>query len=173
MLIESKGRISNISSVSGILSGPMLGAYSMTKHALEAFTDALGAELARFGVKVSAVEPGNYRSEAGRAALSRLGDVEARAARSRYPEEIRGLGRTMAGYDQYEEPIDVALAVHHALSDPAPKARYLVTSTGRGMERVAQKSFEELALLNQAHRFTIPRDSLVSLLDAVLRRLTP
>lgn len=31
------------------------------------------------------MEPGNYRSEAGRAALGRFGDVEARAARSRYP----------------------------------------------------------------------------------------
>jgi len=170
MLIESKGRISNISSVSGILSGPLLGAYSMTKHALEAFTDALGAELARFGVKVTAVEPGNYRSEAGRAALSRLGDVEARAARSRYPEEIRALGRNMAGYDQYAEPIDVAEAVHHALTDPAPKSRYLVTTSPRGMERVAQKSLEELVQLNQAHKFTIPRDSLVILLDAALRK---
>jgi len=170
MLIESKGRISNISSVSGVLSGPMLGAYSMTKHALEAFTDALAAELDRFGVKVSAVEPGNYRSSAGTAALSRMGDVEARAARSRYPAEIRRLGRAMSGYDQYEDPIDVAEAVHHALTDPAPKSRYLVVSAGRGMERVAQKSLEELVLLNEGHRFTISRDSLVALLDAALRQ---
>lgn len=172
MLIESKGRISNISSVSGILSGPMLGAYSMTKHAIEAFTDALAAELARFGVKVSAVEPGNYRSDAGRAALSRLGDVEARAARSRYPEDIRRLGRAMAGYDQYADPIDVAEAVHHALTDPAPKSRYLVTSAGAGMARVAQKSLEELVLLNQGHQFSISRDSLVALLDAALRQVS-
>ena len=173
MLIESKGRINNISSVSGILSGPMLGAYSMTKHALEAFTDALGAEVARFGIKVSAVEPGNYRSEAGRAALARFGDVEAKAAKSRYPNEIRALGRTMTGYDQYAEPIDVAEAVHHALTDPAPRSRYLVTTAGRGMERVAQKSLEELVLLNQGHKWTISRDSLVTLLDAALRGLSP
>ncbi|MBM4187450.1 MAG: SDR family NAD(P)-dependent oxidoreductase [Gemmatimonadetes bacterium] len=173
MLIESKGRITNISSVSGVLSGPMLGAYSMTKHALEAFTDALGAEMARFGVVVNAVEPGNYRSEAGRAALSRLGDVEARAARSRYPNEIRALGRNISGYDQYAEPIDVAEAVYHALHAPTPKARYLVTTAGRGMERVAEKSLEELVQLNQGHRFTIGRDSLVTLLDAALKRVAP
>jgi NAD(P)-dependent dehydrogenase (short-subunit alcohol dehydrogenase family) len=169
MLIESKGRISNISSVSGVLTGPMLGAYSMSKHALEAFTDGLAVELARFGVKVSAVEPGNYRSEAGRAALARMGDVEARAARSRYPEEIRALGRNMSNYDQYAEPIDVAEAVHHALTDPAPRSRYLVTTAGRGMERVAQKSLSELVELNRGHKFTITRDSLVTLLDAALR----
>jgi NAD(P)-dependent dehydrogenase (short-subunit alcohol dehydrogenase family) len=129
----------------------------------------LAAELARFGVKVSAVEPGNYRSEAGRAALARMGDVEARAARSRYPEEIRALGRNMSNYDQYAEPIDVAEAVHHALTDPAPRSRYLVTTAGRGMERVAQKSLSELVELNRGHKVTIPRDSLVTLLDAALR----
>jgi len=79
----------------------------------------------------------------------------------------------MAGYDRYAEPIDVAEAVHHALTDPAPKSRYLVTATSRGMERVAQKSFEELVLLNQGHEFTIPRDSLVTLLDAALRGSSP
>ncbi len=63
MLIESKGRVVNISSISGILSGPLLGAYSMSKHAVEAYGDALSAELARSGVKVSLIEPGNYRSE--------------------------------------------------------------------------------------------------------------
>lgn len=170
LLIESKGRINNISSVSGVLTGPMLGAYSMSKHALEAFTDGLAAELARFNVRVSAVEPGNYRSEAGRAALGRLGDVEARAARSRYPEEIRGLGRNMSNYDQYAEPVDVAEAVHHALSAEQPKSRYLVTTSPVGMQRVSQKSLEELVELNRSHRFTIPRDSLVTLLDAALRR---
>ena len=55
MLIESKGRVVTVSSISGILSGPFLGAYSMTKHAVEAFSDALAAELARFEVRSSLI----------------------------------------------------------------------------------------------------------------------
>lgn len=38
-VIEGKGRVVNISSISGILSGPFLGPYSMSKHAIEAYAD--------------------------------------------------------------------------------------------------------------------------------------
>jgi NAD(P)-dependent dehydrogenase (short-subunit alcohol dehydrogenase family) len=44
------------------------------------------------------------------------------------------------------------------------------TTTGRAMERVAQKAFEELVDLNRGYKFPIPRDSLVSLLEAALRQ---
>ena len=45
LIIESQGRISNISSISGTLSGPLYGIYSMSKHALEAYTDSLTIEM--------------------------------------------------------------------------------------------------------------------------------
>ncbi len=61
-LIQSKGRIVNISSVSGFRTGKFWGPYSISKHALEAYSDTLRVELAQFGVKVIAVEPGNFRS---------------------------------------------------------------------------------------------------------------
>ncbi|MCL7965525.1 MAG: SDR family NAD(P)-dependent oxidoreductase, partial [marine benthic group bacterium] len=50
LLIESEGRVMNVSSIAGILTGPYSGAYSMTKHGVEAYTDALAAELEQFGV---------------------------------------------------------------------------------------------------------------------------
>ena len=59
LLIASKGRVVTISSISGVLSGAMLGVYSMSKHAVEAFGDDLGAELAVVGVTSSLIEPGN------------------------------------------------------------------------------------------------------------------
>ena len=63
LLIESEGRVMTVSSIAGILSGQLMGAYSMSKHGVEAFTDALAAELQRFNVEVAAVEPGNYKSQ--------------------------------------------------------------------------------------------------------------
>jgi NAD(P)-dependent dehydrogenase (short-subunit alcohol dehydrogenase family) len=33
LLLESKGRVVNISSLNGIVASPMIGAYSMSKHA--------------------------------------------------------------------------------------------------------------------------------------------
>ena len=43
LLIESKGRITNIGSISGILASARLNAYSISKHGIEAFTDSLAA----------------------------------------------------------------------------------------------------------------------------------
>ena len=57
-LIESKGRVVNIGSIAGVQTRSFYGPYSMTKHALEAFTDTLAIELARFDIKVSIVDPG-------------------------------------------------------------------------------------------------------------------
>src|SRR5206468_4615470 len=81
LLLESKGRVVNISSLNGIVASPMIGAYSMTKHAIEAYGDGLAAELARFGVKVSLVEPGNYGTEIGRNTLARMDTAVVKGSR--------------------------------------------------------------------------------------------
>src|SRR5687768_12820406 len=60
LLLASKGRITNISSISGVLAPRDLAAYAMSKHAVEALTDSLALQLEPQGMKVNAVEPGNY-----------------------------------------------------------------------------------------------------------------
>ena len=53
LIVESQGRITTISSISGILSGPTLGIYSMSKHAMEAFGDDFeSANLSRWSLSV-------------------------------------------------------------------------------------------------------------------------
>ncbi len=54
------GRIINVSSVAGILASPLGSPYSMTKHAVEAFTKSLRAELAPHGIDVTKLNPGPY-----------------------------------------------------------------------------------------------------------------
>ena len=46
LLIESKGRIATTGSLSGFVTWPMGGPYTMSKHAVEAFTDSLAGEMA-------------------------------------------------------------------------------------------------------------------------------
>ncbi len=60
MKAKGAGRIINMSSVAGVLSGPMTAPYAMTKHAVEAFTVALRAELAAYGIDVTKLNPGPY-----------------------------------------------------------------------------------------------------------------
>lgn len=52
------GRIVNISSATAVLSQPLLGAYGLTKHAVEGLSESLQAEVAPFGVRVIVVRPG-------------------------------------------------------------------------------------------------------------------
>ena len=53
------GRIVNMSSMSGKIAYPFLGAYAASKHALEALSDSLRRELLVYGVDVIVIEPGS------------------------------------------------------------------------------------------------------------------
>ncbi|MFT4656066.1 MAG: NAD(P)-dependent dehydrogenase (short-subunit alcohol dehydrogenase family) [Candidatus Aldehydirespiratoraceae bacterium] len=56
------GRIINVSSVAGVFASPLGSPYSMTKHAVEAFTKSLRDEMAPYGVDVTKVNPGPYNT---------------------------------------------------------------------------------------------------------------
>ena len=56
------GRIINISSVGGRITAPFIGAYSGTKHALEALSDAWRRELLMYGIDVVVIQPGATKS---------------------------------------------------------------------------------------------------------------
>jgi NAD(P)-dependent dehydrogenase (short-subunit alcohol dehydrogenase family) len=58
LIRESQGRIINMSSVAGLMTSPFLGAYSASKFALEALSNALRHELSEQNVKVLLIEPG-------------------------------------------------------------------------------------------------------------------
>ncbi|MFU9138923.1 SDR family oxidoreductase [Erwinia sp. HDF1-3R] len=55
---RKSGRIIFMSSVAGITTDPFAGAYSASKHALEAFAEALNKELKEFNVNVATINPG-------------------------------------------------------------------------------------------------------------------
>jgi len=60
MVARGSGRVIIMSSISGVLSAPAFGPYSMTKHALEAMGKAMRGELAGQGVDVCLLNPGPY-----------------------------------------------------------------------------------------------------------------
>lgn len=61
MLRQSKGRVVNVASIAGRVAGPGLAIYSMSKHAVVAFSNALRREMLAWGVKVSTIEPSIYK----------------------------------------------------------------------------------------------------------------
>ena len=58
LLLQSKGLVVNIGSVSGLLTTPFAGVYCASKAALHSLSDALRMELAPLGVRVLTVQPG-------------------------------------------------------------------------------------------------------------------
>jgi NAD(P)-dependent dehydrogenase (short-subunit alcohol dehydrogenase family) len=170
MLLESKGRVVNISSISGILSGAFFGPYSMTKHAIEAYTDSFNAEMAQQGVRSSLIEPGNYRSEIGRNTMAQAQQAAARLKGTPFEATAGRMVAAMGNYDNYPEPDEVAKAAAHALFDPAPKVRYMVVPVANQAAATIRKAIEEVVQLNQAHQFTFDRDALIRMLDSALVR---
>lgn len=134
LLRESKGRIVNMSSISGCIAAPFLGPYAASKFALEAFSDTLRREMLPFGVKVSIVEPGAIATPIWEKAKTEgLGSIDD------YPSSVREVyGAALARFAQQLEkatrragPVSlVTAAVEHALVAGTPRTRYPV---GRGI----------------------------------------
>jgi NAD(P)-dependent dehydrogenase (short-subunit alcohol dehydrogenase family) len=119
---RGEGRIVNVSSIAGRLSLPLLGWYCASKHGLEAMTDALRMEVARYGVKVVLVEPGSFATGIWKGARypDQADDGEYAAAYRQARTSTARLTPFMPG------PSWVARTVRLALASPLPLARYLV-----------------------------------------------
>jgi len=63
MRARRSGRIINISSMTGLVANPPNAYYSSTKFALEALTEVLSKEVGPLGIKVTAIEPGAFRTD--------------------------------------------------------------------------------------------------------------
>jgi NAD(P)-dependent dehydrogenase (short-subunit alcohol dehydrogenase family) len=156
LIIASKGRITTIGSISGVLAPRDLAAYSMSKHAMEAFGDSLAVQMAPLGVSVSLIEPGNYNSDIGKTVLKRSG------------KESRFTDRS-----KYKQPDEVAAAAELALFEATPKRRYMVTPDQNEAERTIKKQIEQLVQLNEGHLYTYDRDTLVKMLDEAMATARP
>ena len=170
LIIASQGRISNISSISGTLSGPLYGIYAMSKHALEAYTDTLAREMQILGVRVSAVEPGNFKTNIFHNRCDRMMARGYNAEGSLFEEFVAPRVEMCKNRpeDTDPEPDIVADAVLHALFDDDPKEHYMVVPEQRQAEWTIRKAIEELASLNEDHAFSYSRDELVQMLDEQL-----
>ena len=168
LIIESQGRIATTGSISGILSSGFLGPYSMSKHAMEAFTDSLAREMEKFDVQVSVIEPGNYSSEISASLRKRLERRGYPREGTRYEEEWRGYLDRPDDRSRFKEPDEVSAAALDIFSSDNPKRRYMVVPNQREAEITIRKAIEELVQLNEGHQYSYDRDSLVAMLDEAL-----
>jgi len=148
LVIESKGRIVNISSISAFLSDSGTSAYTMSKAAVEAFTNVLAVEMAPLGVYVVAVEPGAYNTDILKPALERSVTKGFSADRS-----------TM------KPPDEVATVVLQALSDAKPKRRYMIVPEQSQAEETIRGVVDVLVQLNEDQAYSYDRATLIQMVD--------
>ncbi|GBE30388.1 MAG TPA: SDR family oxidoreductase [Bacteroidetes bacterium] len=123
-----EGRIIMVSSVLGRFTTPLGGVYSATKHALEAFSDALRMEMIPWDVKVVLVEPGPIRTNFGKVA-KKQSDAILHNEKSPYASQYQQL-LSKPAYKPHElwGKASVAEVIRKAVELKNPKARYPVHS---------------------------------------------
>ncbi|HWY06009.1 MAG TPA: SDR family oxidoreductase [Candidatus Acidoferrales bacterium] len=126
---RKSGRILMLSSVAGILTPPTYGAYSSSKHAVEALSNALRLELYPFSIEVILIEPGyimtNFQQTAKELAQSYVEGSTVSPYAKIYSGAIAGA--TTSRRESKTTPEDCARVILHAIEASHPKARYTVT----------------------------------------------
>ena len=118
---RKSGRIVFISSVAGFLSSNYTGAYTASKHALEAIAETLHSELSDFGISVSTINPAPYKTG--------FNDVQFEAYLNWYDKDSAiinhdGVTFPMPQYDQYQDieaMVDVILDENAYVRNVFPK----------------------------------------------------
>ncbi len=123
------GRILMLSSVAGILTPPTYGAYSSSKHAVEALSNALRLELYPFNIEVILIEPGYIMTNFQQTAKELAQSYVEGSTISPYAKIYSGAiaGATSSRRESKTTPEDCARVILHAIEASHPKARYTVT----------------------------------------------
>jgi len=128
MRARRQGRILMMSSVSGFVTAPTQGAYSASKFALEAMSNALRLELSPFHVQVVLIQPGYIVTGIQEAAMSLSGPYLQNTT-SPYAALYASFLKNMTASRAASEttPEDCARIILQAIESPRPKIRYPVT----------------------------------------------
>lgn len=126
------GRVVIVGSIAGRSALPFLGAYAISKFALEAMADSLRLEVAPDGIEVALVEPGTIATP-----IWTKPQPLAEQVSERYRLRVEAFRTLAAARAAKAAPADlVARAVEHALTARRPKTRYLVGRDARMRARL-------------------------------------
>ena len=121
------GRIVNISSFAGLMSLPLIGAYSASKHALEAISDALRMELWNTNIKVITINPGVIETNIYDSFRQKIGDIVKNDDKTSRFISAYNKYFTKSNYKGLKSTV-VANVIHTAITLPNPSDRYIIGS---------------------------------------------
>jgi short-subunit dehydrogenase len=130
------GRIVNVSSFAGLISLPLIGAYSATKYALEAVSDALRIEVWNKNIKIITINPGVIETDIYDVLKTRIDDL-INNNNNNSSSNNNGYSRFIEAYNKYVIKTNynglksslVADVICKSISSPNPKQKYIIGST--------------------------------------------
>ncbi|ANN76300.1 oxidoreductase [Bordetella flabilis] len=126
------GHILNITSMGGFITMPGIAYYCGSKFALEGISEVLGKEVRQFGIRVTAVAPGSFRTDwAGRSMVRSPRSI---ADYDSLFDPIRK-GREEKSGRQLGDPVKAARAMLSIIDADEPPAHLLLGSDALGMVR--------------------------------------
>jgi NADP-dependent 3-hydroxy acid dehydrogenase YdfG len=137
---QRSGHILNLSSIGGVVAGPGIGMYNATKFAVEGISEALAAEVAPLGIRVTIIEPGPFRTDflgrSGVVAKTRLADYDSTAGSMRkYFAENDG--------KQKGDPLRAVQAMMQVVESPNPPLRLLLGASAAQRLRAKLDNWEK------------------------------
>ncbi|WP_075674664.1 oxidoreductase [Stenotrophomonas sp. TD3] len=125
MRARRRGHILNITSMGGFITMPGIAWYCGSKFALEGISEVLGKEVASFGIHVTAVAPGSFRTDwAGRSMARAPRSIEDYDALF---DPIRSAREAKSGH-QLGDPMKAAQAMLQVIDSDAPPSHLLLGS---------------------------------------------
>jgi NAD(P)-dependent dehydrogenase (short-subunit alcohol dehydrogenase family) len=123
MRSQRRGRIFNLSSLAGVRGSEFASLYCSSKFAIEGFSESLAREVAPFGIFVTIVEPGPFRTDflsrqSLRFGATHIADYDGRR------DKVRAAFEDRSG-QQPGDPVKLAEAVIRLASEPNPPLRFL------------------------------------------------
>jgi NAD(P)-dependent dehydrogenase (short-subunit alcohol dehydrogenase family) len=142
LLRQGGGRILTTGSVAGFIAMPGLGPYAMSKHAMEAFSDALRRELRPWGIRVSLLEPGAIATDIWHKGLSEFDGLmhdPPPALVEHYGALLNRMHEVARASLRHASPADVVTRdVLHAFTAPRPRTRYCMGADSRAQKWISR-----------------------------------
>jgi NAD(P)-dependent dehydrogenase (short-subunit alcohol dehydrogenase family) len=120
------GHLIQISSAAGGVAFPLVGLYCASKYALEGLTEAVALEAAPFGVRVTIVQPGDFRTRFREACRRSIDPLSPYA--QAFPDTVASLAVTTSEQEA-GDPQRAAEALLELVAMPAPPLRLLLGNT--------------------------------------------
>ena len=153
MRAQRQGTIVILSSVAGKISTPGMGWYCASKHAVEAYADALRMETKQFGIRVVLIEPGFVRTELLRFSQATLERSRTSPQGAIYQDDHDAFEANCSrAFYQGASPEKVAVVIKKAIHARRPKSRYQATPDAKfnlWAKRILEGNFFDNQVMRQ------------------------